>query len=68
VGSTGQREGIHERAVNTDGKRPPGSGGEWALARGNRRQQADPTEQQEGERERRGAQTGADRRGTPVRG
>jgi hypothetical protein len=59
VGSIGQRGGIRELAVNTNGKGPPGSGREWARARGNRRGQADPTEQREGERERRGARTGA---------
>jgi hypothetical protein len=52
VGSTGQRGEIRERAVNTDGKGPPCSGREWARARGNRRRQADPTEQREGEREK----------------
>jgi hypothetical protein len=30
VGPTGQREGIRERAVNTNGKGPPGSEREWA--------------------------------------
>jgi hypothetical protein len=51
VGSMGQRGEIRERAVNTDGKGPPGSGREWARARGNWRQHSDPTEQREGERE-----------------
>jgi hypothetical protein len=52
VGSTGQREGICERAVNTDRKGPPGSGGEWARARRGRCRQAWPTGQREVERER----------------
>jgi hypothetical protein len=32
VGPMGQREGIRERAVNTDGKGPSSSGKEWAPA------------------------------------
>jgi hypothetical protein len=54
-------------ADGADGWGLHGSGREWARARGNRRRQADPTEQREGERERRVARTGADRRGPPVR-
>jgi hypothetical protein len=66
VGSTGQREGIRERAVNTDGKGPPGNERERARARGNRRRQIGPTgseRERERERERRSwARTGTDRR------
>jgi hypothetical protein len=52
VGSMGQREGIREWVVNTDRKGPLGSGREWVRTRGDRRRQAWPTGQREGEREK----------------
>jgi hypothetical protein len=52
VGSVVQREGIRERAVNTDGKGSPGNERERARARGDRRRRADPTEQRKREGER----------------
>jgi hypothetical protein len=53
VGSTGQRGGIRERAVNADGKGPPSSGREWARARGNWHRHIGPTSnKRKGERGR----------------
>jgi hypothetical protein len=61
----GEGRGREVRDGLTGGVR--GTERERARVREKRRRQVGPTEQREGERKRRGAQVGADRRGPPVR-